>query len=440
MKESPNSLPAVKVVLPEHREGSAAYAAVRHPIDESYDFDALVLDGRLRQSLVTVRSLGRRGLKVAALETSKDVPAFNSRWCQKAFSAPPFNLDTVPYLTYLEQLLDTTRARVLIPSGDGNIAVIRRYRERLSSRVRIALASESALERAINKDQTLAIAEQLGIGIPRGVAVNSLNDVETALREIGLPAVIKPVESWLWGEHQGKRFLSKLVTTRDEAKRAVEELTCFGGSTIFQQFLPGRREAINLLYAHGEVYAKFAQWAKRTQPPLGGISVLRQSIAVPLDIGEQAEQLVRAIELEGYAEVEFRRDSRGQPYLMEINPRLSASVEIAVRSGVDFPHLLYQWASGECIDRVSSYRVGGWMRYLGGDIMTTVQALIERGRPGVPTPLQALSGFFSSFFVPMGYDYFDWKDPLPALAAANGFREALQVWLKKFYHKKLHHN
>src|SRR6202023_1089385 len=92
----------------------------------------------------------------------------------------------------------------------------------------------------------------------------------------------------------------------------------------------------------GQIYARFAQWAKRTDPPLGGTSVLRQSIPIPPDIGDQAERLVIEIELEGYSEVEFRRDNGGIPYLMEINPRLSASVEIAVRSGVDFPYLLYQ--------------------------------------------------------------------------------------------------
>jgi hypothetical protein len=49
---------------------------------------------------------------------------------------------------------------------------------------------------------------------------------------------------------------------------------------------------------------------------------------------------------------------------MEINPRLSASVEVAVRAGVDFPYLLYQWANGDPIDHVEYYRVGRWMCYL----------------------------------------------------------------------------
>src|SRR5713101_4338981 len=52
-------------------------------------YDALVLDGRLRQSLTTVRSLGSHGLRVAVLETSDSdgVPAFSSRWCQQRLSA-----------------------------------------------------------------------------------------------------------------------------------------------------------------------------------------------------------------------------------------------------------------------------------------------------------------------------------------------------------------
>src|SRR5437667_11271082 len=205
-------------------------------------YDALVLDARLRQSLVTVRSLGQRGLHVAALEISSSVPTFSSRWCQRKFIAPSYEQSTDPYVAYLEHLLDQTGARVLITSSDGTLALIRQHREQLERRVRIALAKEPALGIAINNEHTLDIARRLGIGVPRGVNVGSVNDVSAALREIGLPAVVKPVESWLRGEQQGARLGCELVTTADEAQRAVEELTRLGGSTLFQQFLSGRRE------------------------------------------------------------------------------------------------------------------------------------------------------------------------------------------------------
>jgi predicted ATP-grasp superfamily ATP-dependent carboligase len=415
---------------------AASQRSAGHDRQGAVTYDALVLDANLRQSLVTVRSLGRRGLRVAALETadilkrSPYVPTFSSRWCRRSYIAPGYEQDTEPYHDYLKRLLESDGARVLITSSDGTLAVIRKHRAELERSARIALAKETALEAAINKDMTLEIARRLGIGIPRGVVVRAVGEVAEAIREIGLPAVIKPAESWLWGEggQPGVRLICQLVTTAEEARMAVEELTQYGGSTIFQQFLAGRREAVSLLYANGEIYARFAQWAKRTQPPLGGTSVYRQSIAVPEDIGDSAERLVREIELEGYSEIEFRRDDAGAPYLMEINPRLSASIEVAVRAGVDFPYLLYQWANDERIDRVEKYRTGGWMRYLEGDLLTTAQAIRRSGRPGVTPPAQAIAEFVGAFFVPAGYDYADSKDPLPMWTATRDF--AYRAWQK----------
>ncbi len=406
--------------------------AVDHSSEAKYH--VLILDARLRQALVTIRSLGVRGLDTVALEHTT-VPTFASRWCQRSVVCPA-DEGTEDYLIFLENVLSYTGVQVIIPSSDGTIALLRQHRARLERCVHIALASEPAMTIAVNKEQTLAVAKQLGLGIPEGVTVRTPDEIPEALRDVGLPAVVKPVESWLWSNEQGTRLVSRLVTTPEEARRAVEELTQFGGTTLFQRFLSGKREAVSFLYARGTVYARFAQWAKRTEPPLGGQSVLRQSIAVPSDIGGQAERLIREIDLEGYSEVEFRRDSKGVPYLMEINPRLSASVEIAVRSGVDFPYLLYQWANGEPVDTVTGYRTGNWMRYLKGDIMTTIAALQQRGRPGVTPPAQALIGFCLSFLVPMGYDYLDWKDPVPALQATTSFTRS---WVGGAIKKRLFH-
>lgn len=410
-------------IEPTKSSQSVAFTQSRGSLDVSTrSYDAFVLDAALRQSLVSIRSLGQHGLAVAALEAEQRVPAFSSRWCQQGVVAPTGG-GSRDYLDFLEQWLERTKVRVLIASSDSTIALIRQYRDRLEKHTAIALAQDPALAIAVNKEQTLEIARQLGLNIPRGVTVSSVSEVTAALNEIGLPAVIKPIESWLWDESQsgGARLASRLVTTADEARIAVEDLTRLGGTTLFQQFLTGRREAISLLYADHEVHASFAQWAKRTEPPLGGTSVLRQSIALPSDTGEQAERLVREIDLEGYSEVEFRRDRAGIPYLMEINPRLSASVEIAVRSGVDFPYLMYQWATGEHIDAVQSYRVGGWMRYLKGDIMTTIEAVQQRGRPGVTPPAQAVLGFALSCLKPMHYDCVDWNDLAPAIQATAEF-------------------
>ncbi len=384
------------------------------------DFDALVLDAQLRQSLVTVRSLGRRGLRVAAAGPTPDLPTFASRWCSQAVG-----LGVSPggdgYLDLLERWLDANRARVLYSSHDGTIALIRSRRPELERRARVALAAEPALAIAVNKERTLALATSLGIAIPRQAVIRSFGDVAPALHEVGLPAVIKPSESWLDGPRGGHWVGSQVVATVAEAQQAAEVVTGAGSGLLCQQLLSGRREAVSILYADGDVRARFAQWASRTNPQLGGQSVLRQAIAIPPDIGHAAELLVRSIGLEGYSEIEFRRDAAGTACLMEINSRLSASVEIAVRSGVDFPFLLYQWASGGPVERADGYRAGRWMRHLGGDVESTIEAVVDRGKPGLTPPLRAVLGFFLAFLRPAGYDYLVWNDPLPAARASASF-------------------
>src|SRR5947209_13966155 len=67
---------------PVHTEG---YKMMSEPVNPC---DVLVLDGRLRQSLATVRSLGSRGIRVAALAASAPMPTFSSRWCQCGFVCP----------------------------------------------------------------------------------------------------------------------------------------------------------------------------------------------------------------------------------------------------------------------------------------------------------------------------------------------------------------
>src|SRR3989442_8864313 len=142
---------------------------------------------------------------------------------------------------------------------------------------------------AVNKEQTLAIAKRLGIAVPPSVSVGAADDVSRALKDVGLPAVVKPSESWIGAEGQGTRVVSRLVTKPEEAVRAVSEHTRFGGATLFQPFIPGRREAVRFLYGNGEGCPRFAQWAKRTHPPRGGATVPRPSTAGPAATGDQPE-------------------------------------------------------------------------------------------------------------------------------------------------------
>lgn len=81
-----------------------------------------------------------------------------------------------------------------------------------------------------------------------------------------------------------------------------------------------------------------------------------------------AIRLLRELNWYGLAMVEFKVDPRdGVPKLMEINPKLWGSLNLAIASGVDFPALLYRLAVDGDVRPVFDYQVGVRCRFLLAD-------------------------------------------------------------------------
>ena len=169
-------------------------------------------------------------------------------------------------------------------------------------------------------------------------------------------------------------------------------------------------------YAKGRVWAKFAQVAHRTLPALGGVSVVRESIPMPADLEVAALALVHAW-IWRASEIEFRRDAGGHPLLMEINARLSGSLEIAVRSGVAFPELLWRWAADEPLATVPGYRTGIKMRYLIGDAVALGEPPHPRPKTELLTTQERTRDLREGHSPPSELRYIDRTDLAPAFVA-----------------------
>lgn len=385
----------------------------------SQPLDILVLDAQTRQALACTRTFahaGRRVGTVACASEAAGAPTFRSRWCSLSAVVPDLTEDPDAYVDGVLALLREHPARVLLPAYDGSIEAIRARRADIEQLTALPLASNAALDIAVSKARTLEVAEQLGIAAPRSVLVTNLAEVPAALREVGVPAVVKPVQSWVERDGVGTRITSEAVLTVDEAQRSLAYMLSVGGHAVIQQWLPGRREAVTLFYAGERMWARFAQASHREFPALGGVSVLCESIPLLPDITDASERLVRAIHLEGCSMVEFRRDAEGRPVLMEINPRIGGSVGLAIASGVNFPDLVYAWATGEPLHEVTRYRTGRRLRWLGGDVWNLKCVFDSQGRPDIPPRGRAVATFLSDFILrPSALDFVEVGDMMPAV-------------------------
>jgi predicted ATP-grasp superfamily ATP-dependent carboligase len=385
--------------------------------------DCLILDANHRQALVVARSLGRAGLSVTLAESSDEeslhapIPAFYSTFSAGSTTLPSMSREPDLFAAAVLDLIERRPTTVVVPSTDASIAALRPRRTLIEERSALALASEPALDLANDKARTLALAREVGIRTPRSVTVEAPEQVLGALAEVGLPAVLKPTRSWVCAGDVGCRVVPRDVINVDEVAAICDEI--FGAgcpSVVVQEFVPGRREALCVFYAHRRPWAEFALVVHRTSPVLGGYAVVRESIPVPDDL-RPAIGLLDAADLEGFSEVEFRRDTSGRPVLMEINARLSGTIELPQRAGIDFPGYLFDWAVGAPLVPSTGYRTGVRLRYLYGDIQWLLENLKQPGRPDSVGPSRALAVFTTDSLRPSGYDYMDRGDLSPMLVA-----------------------
>ena len=392
-----------------------------HAEGEPGRYDVLVLDAAYKQSLASARSLGRAGLRVAMAECFVEcdpalpVPGFQSRYSSCNVVLPSYAADPGVFAAAVLEFVREHPTRVVLPTGDGVISALIPHRDKFSALgCVVALAPNSALEIATDKDRTLEVAQKLDIGIPKTKRIDSLDDLPAVLAEFTFPFVLKPTVSWTG--YSDRRLLPMEVVDRGETAEVTERILAGGSSVLAQECASGRREGVTLFIAGGQVKAACAHAAYRTHPPLGGASVMRESIPVLPDIYQPAVRLAMAIGLEGVCEVEFRRDAADRPLLMEINPRLAGTIENAVRSGVDFPMLIWQWATGLPITMVGSYQTGVRTHWLHGELRWLHDNWQRPGRPDSVPRGRALWTVASDLVRARNYDCFDRHDMRPALA------------------------
>jgi predicted ATP-grasp superfamily ATP-dependent carboligase len=384
-------------------------------------YDILVLDAEYKIALTSARSLGRAGLRVALGEgvgqytQDHRPPSWRSRYCGRALELPDYTTDAEAYIDAILTFVREHSVRVLLPTGDASIVLLAPQRKRFEELgCTVAIASDAALEIASDKVRTLEVADKLGIDYPKSVTITGVEDLRTAEAQFGYPFVVKPTMSWTG--QVPERVAPTEVVNEAEAVKATTSYLATGCEVIAQQLASGRRESISLLIANGEVMAHCGAVAHRTTPPLGGVSVMRESFEVPADLLDAAVTLATTVGMEGPCEVEFRQDANGHPLLMEINPRLAGTLENAMHAGVDFPLMVWQWATGQPIEPVRSYRNGVRTRWLAGDMRWVWDSMWQYGRPDTMSPARSIWTFTWEFFRTRHYDYVDPRDMGPALA------------------------
>jgi predicted ATP-grasp superfamily ATP-dependent carboligase len=387
-------------------------------MERSRPLDALVLDLDTRAGLCIARTLGQAGLRIRVASRDGRASGLRSRYATEPTILPDPGSNFDLYLAALLAALADEPAAVTIPLLDASVEVLHRHRDTVGRLTAPAVGAPEAVEIAVSKERTLEVAQTLGIPVPRSLLVSTPSEIDAAAAEVGFPCVFKPVSSWRSIGVGGERVGPIYVADATEARRSGESLVGPDRPVLVQELVVGARETIKLFRNGGQILARVAMAVDRTWPPLGGSSVMRRTITPPEDTLAMTERLISEIGLEGYSETEFRRDTLDRPLLMEINPRLSQSVELATRAGVDFPRMQLEWARGGSIPRPPSATIGLRLGWLAGDLRLVFDALAGSvpPRPLLGSTLHAMASDYLRHG--SGLDGFSLRDPGPTFGAA----------------------
>jgi carbamoylphosphate synthase large subunit len=381
------------------------------------EIDALVLDLDTRAGLCIARSLGRAGYAVAVAARDANASGLTSRYASQRVVLPDPTVDFGDHARALLEVLASQRPDAALPSIDSSVEVLHANRDAVGQFTAPALGSFEAVEIALSKERVLEIARSLDVPVPRSTAVSDLAELEAAVAEIGLPCVLKPDRSWRSAGAGGDRLSPVIVRDAEEARRVGAGLVRPDAPVLVQEFAVGDRETIKLFRDQGRTLVRMAMLVDRAWPPLGGSSVMRRTVSPPADVLDSAERLVAEVGLDGYSEVEFRRDAGGRPLLMEINPRISQSVEVAVRAGVDFPRMQFEWARGGSIPDPPAPILGLRVGWLAGDLRLLTGAL-GGGPPPRPSLWPTIRAIASDYIVHHArIEGFDRRDRKPVLGS-----------------------
>ncbi|MEM3365462.1 MAG: ATP-grasp domain-containing protein [Candidatus Methanomethyliaceae archaeon] len=379
----------------------------------------LVTDSSERAALAVIRSLGKRGIEIIAADSVGLNAGFFSKYCSQRFIYPSPLQYKSKFVKSILYFVKRSNVDLLIPITDFTMIPILENNDEFEGYVKVAAPPFETAIKALDKFQTVRIAEKCGVPFPKSFIPFHAENIEEIATIVRYPVVIKPRMKVFWNGEQAVLFK---VTSRNYAyneqdlmrkyDRIISEFGKFGVPCNFfmiQEFAKGSSYGVELLMNKSELKAVFMHKRIREYPITGGASTLRMSIW-DRRLMDYAVNLLREMGWQGVAMVEFKLNEQDRSVkLIEVNGRFWGSLSLAINAGVDFPYFLYKILSETCHFNPPTYFVGIKQRWLiPGDLLWFYSSVITRREF-----LRPVKDFLDSFIVKD--DIISLDDPVPTL-------------------------
>lgn len=317
----------------------------------------IALFGGGLQVLSTARSLKYSGYYVDVIGTHNEI----SKKCRYVDKCTYINIDNLACDTFVS-IVNENNYSVVIPMEDDYATWLSKNKKVVeeSTNAKCAIMDYDVYALASDKTRLMAFCKKHNIPHPKTEIIN--NNFEELASSIGFPALIKPSHS------AGSRGI-KLVNNIDELKEYSKGIIAEYGECTLQEYICSKDYYYNaMLYrtANGKYGNHTITRIMRYYPIKGGSSSFCISIENER-ILEICKQTLDRLGWIGFADFDILEKNDGDYRIIEINPRIPASVHAAAISGVHFGVMITQDISQGVLPSYT-YTPGKQLRCLGLDI------------------------------------------------------------------------
>jgi D-aspartate ligase len=368
---------------------------------------AIIIEGHV-QGLANTRALGEAGIPVIVVDKSNCIARY-SKYCKGFYRCPDFRTDDFADFLVDLAVKQNLEGWALIPSNDHAVYTISRFREKLIEHFKVITPQLPIIENIYKKSRLLSLADSIGIPIPK--TWYPVNPEEVHKIDFHFPVMIKGREGLTFYKTTGRKVF--IAENMDELVQVFEQLPneIKIADTFIQEIIPtdesNKTISFTAFCINGEVKAHWAGVKLREHPAKFGTSTFSESI-VNREIEALSRKLLKALNFPGVCEVEFLLDKRtGQYKLIEINARTWLWVGLAVKCGINYPLMIYNYLNDIEMEYPQEYIVGmKWMNRV-TDFVHSAKSIL-RGK-------MTLGEYYNSMKGKKEFAIYDSSDQKPAM-------------------------
>lgn len=329
----------------------------------------LLLEGFARQSMPIMEALHKNGCHITTYNKCKLDMGYSSHYPdKKLLKFWDRNDEDASYAALLE-VLKADKYDVTIPLTDFSATMLSKHKNELKQYTNPAVNDWEIFLGAADKLNTMVACMDNGVPCPKTLRqADTLDEVLASGMEY--PFIIKPRVGY------GSIGFHRIDNEEDLRKHFEPCVEKFGGMVV-QEYIPqtGTQYKCEVFIdGNGEVKSAHVFDKTRWYPIDGGSTCCSTSVDRP-DIVESCIALLKALNWRGYGDVDLIEDPRdGIAKVMEINPRITASVKVCIKSGVDFARQIVEYETGREVTDYNEYEKGICLRYMHTDLLWFIES------------------------------------------------------------------